>query len=178
MNKICKKCNLIENNKYNGIDYGNPESECVILRPFPSTSECNSGQYKGRLNNFLIKELTGVKLTKDDYLITSLVNCHPHSSIMRSHIDTCQPRLQDVIKKPAVVIMTLGVDTFNFITGYNLRDVDAVMGTVLQFKDFVLIPNYTVGQAMKNYDMADAFIRQLYKLRTEMQIRISTDIGG
>ena len=113
---VCKECSLIDGNRYNGLDYGNDKAELLILRPYPTTLECSKHTYNSQQNKMLINILKKFNLTEEDYLITSLVNCYPNSQIQHTNIEMCSRRLTTVIKTPPLVIMTLGVDVFNYIT--------------------------------------------------------------
>jgi len=171
---VCKDCNLIYGNKNNGFRFGNNKSKFIILRPYPTRQECN-GLPNTKQNIWLFNTLKELGFTENMYHIANMINCYPIKQITKDEIDICTPKLINVINGKPRLIMALGIDSYNYASGYNIHAVEQFTKTMINGTPIV-IPNYTVGQAMYDNKIKQKFIKILYDVKSYYRTYIDISI--
>lgn len=171
----CIECGLIYGNKNNGFRFGNAEAELVILRPYPSRQECQ-GKGDTRQNQWLLNRLKEVGFKEDNYHVVNMVNCYPNRKVSKRELQHCADKLNTIIKKKPVIIMTLGVDAYNYLTGYNYSKVDSITRDLKSKSNLHIVANYTVGQAMQKEEIKYKFKDVLYRVKNLYRLNIDLNI--
>ena len=172
----CKECSLILGNKVNGFRFGNSKSKLIIIRPYPTRQECSNNTGDTRQNKWLLQRLTDVGFTEDMYHIVNLINCYPIKNITYDELQHCSSKLKNIINGKPKLIMTLGTEPYNYMTGLNIKSINQVINSRPDIYKPPIVANYTVGQAMNKDDIKSLFIGKLYILKKLYRLLIDINI--
>ena len=165
----CNLCELGKSKKYSFCGIGNQNAKVIFVIDAPSNSDDDNGVlFSGGVGEkFYELILLGARLRKSDIFITSLLRCKPTTT---QNIDLCfklcEPYLKNEFKiiKPYVIV-ALGEDVFERLSGVAVANYEAIRGNVMKFQNTLLMPTFSPYFIIKNPSKQDAFLQDLTKIR-------------
>jgi uracil-DNA glycosylase family 4 len=163
-------------NRNNGYRFGNEDAEFVIIRDYPTRQECANGDGNTRQNIWLASELSKIGFNSSMYHIVNLINCFPNRPVYPDEVKLCSANLNNIIKTKPKIVMTLGLESYNYMTGYGVRSIKQAISHCTDNGKLIICPNLTVGQAMHRKESSLLFTKQLVKVKQFYRMKIDIDI--
>ena len=162
----CNKCKLIYRNKRAADSWGNTSGKILILRDNPTTAECSSGNIKySKANKILIKTLDEFNFD-NNYFVTNVINCYPHTNFGRAELDACLPYFKDTfILGDFKFVITAGLLAYKIMTGnYNVNRISDVAGTMTKLDDVFVYHTYSFLHMAKDISLVPLFYKSMHLL--------------
>ncbi len=157
LEELVKKCHLCELSKTrNNVVFGegNPNATLMFVGEGPGASEDEQGRpFVGRAGMLLTKMIENVLLIKRSQVyIANIVKCRPpnNRTPLPTEALTCRPYLFKQIEliKPKIIV-ALGSTAYHYLTN-DTKAISKVRGSVIDMKDFKLIPTYHPSFLLRN----------------------------
>jgi DNA polymerase len=150
----CHLCQLSKSRTHVVFGEGDVNAELMFVGEAPGAMEDSSGKpFVGRSGELLTKMIENVlPLSRSEVYITNIVKCRPRNNAEPTPTEahTCQPYLLKQIEliKPRIIV-ALGATAYHYLSGDD-SNISKVRGTVLQKKEYILIPTYHPSYLLRN----------------------------
>ncbi len=150
----CHLCQLSKSRIHVVFGEGNINAELMFVGEAPGATEDSSGKpFVGRSGELLTKMIENVlALSRSEVYITNIVKCRPRNNAEPTPTEahTCQPYLLKQIEliKPRIIV-ALGATAYHYLSGDD-SNISKVRGTVIQKKEYILIPTYHPSYLLRN----------------------------
>jgi len=150
----CHLCQLSKSRTHVVFGEGDINAELMFVGEAPGAMEDSSGKpFVGRSGELLTKMIENVLLlSRSEVYITNIVKCRPRNNAEPTPAEahTCQPYLlkQIALIKPRIIV-ALGATAYHYLSGDD-SNISKVRGSVLQKKEYILIPTYHPSYLLRN----------------------------
>jgi DNA polymerase len=150
----CHLCQLSKSRTHVVFGEGNINAKLMFVGEAPGATEDSSGKpFVGRSGELLTKMIENVlALSRSEVYITNIVKCRPRNNAEPTPTEahTCQPYLLKQIEliKPRIIV-ALGATAYHYLSGDD-SNISKVRGTVIQKKEYILIPTYHPSYLLRN----------------------------
>ncbi|SHO80842.1 Uracil-DNA glycosylase, family 4 [hydrothermal vent metagenome] len=163
----CHLCQLSKNSKSPILSMGNTQSNIMFIGNKPTLLDSNNNIiFSGKRGDILIKIIKNV-LEIEDFYITNIIKCYPPNGreVLSNEVYSCKPYILKEIEiiNPKVII-TLGEDTYKYLTGENIN-LEDINGKIIKYSDYYIMPIVDISMVLKNSSYKKELYINMLKLK-------------
>jgi len=166
----CHLCDLSKSRTQSMSGFGNENADLFIIDYIVSQAQDNTNSYYSARSGDTLKKMIEnvIQLSINDIYLTHAIKCKPLQSNKPSpsEWDTCKNYLFTQIEfiQPKVIV-TLGAEAYSHLTGDN-DNFEDVIGHVIDYKKYKLIPIYHPQFLLRNPDLKKATLNDLKTIKS------------
>jgi len=168
----CHLCELSKSRKNVLFGQGNVNASLMFISDEPTKSEDELNDFfAGKSGELLSKMIENVlPLKKEDVYITNLVKCKSLNGMQMDHYNSCSSYLHKQIEliNPKLII-ALGEKSYQFLSN-DKQNYNQVRGQVVSFKNYSLLPTFSVGFLIRNPSAKKEAFHDMLKIKSILEL--------